>query len=110
MQSNPDSNTLSKHTVSFGLSLAICSIANALLVVVKETSPAVVAALKAITGHQWVSHAVLVLALFFLCGWLLALPNGGKGVRMAASRLLGIIVSGVVAGGLTIMGFYTLAD
>jgi len=106
MQNNP----ISKYTVSFGLSLALCSVANAVLVVVKESSPAVAAAFQKLTGHHWVTHSAVVVALFLLCGWLLALPNGGQGVRLAANRLLGFMVAGVVAGGLIIMGFYAFVD
>jgi hypothetical protein len=61
-------------------------------------------------GHHWVTHSAIVVALFLLCGWLFALPNGGQGVRMTAGRLLGIVAGGVVAGGLIIMGFYLIGD
>lgn len=101
-----ETNSLSKYTVSFGLSLALCSVVNALLVVVKEKSPAVATAMQKITGHHWITHSAFVVLLFFLCGWLFALPNGGQGPRLATNRLIGT----VVAGGLIIMGFYLFAD
>ncbi len=47
------SQPLSKSTVSFGLSLALCSVVNALLVVAKEKSPAVAAQMQKITGHHY---------------------------------------------------------
>jgi hypothetical protein len=105
-----DANPLSKYTVSFGLSLALCSVVNALLVVAKESSPAVAAAMQKMTGHHWVTHSAMVVLLFFLGGWLFALSNGGQGLRIAASRLIGIIVAGVMTGGIIIMGFYLIAD
>ena len=101
---------LSKYTVSFGLSLALCSVVNALLVVVKEKSPAVQALMQKITGHHWVTHSAVIVGLFILLGWLLALPNGGKGLPLAAGRLTGIIMGGLVTSGLIIMGFYLIAD
>jgi len=101
---------VSKYTVSFGLSLAFCSVVNALLVVAKEKSPAVAAHLQKITGHHWVTHSAFVVLLFFLCGWLFTLPNGGQGLRLTAGRLPGIVVAGVLTGGLIIMGFYLIAD
>lgn len=100
---------LSKYTVSFGLSLALCSIVNALLVVAKEKNLAVAGAMQKITGHHWVTHSVFVILLFCVCGWLFALPNGGQGLRLQASRLVGIIAAGVIAGGCIIMGFYLIA-
>ncbi|MGA2243848.1 MAG: hypothetical protein ABSH48_02520 [Verrucomicrobiota bacterium] len=105
-----ENQPLSKNTVAFGLSLALCSVLNALLVVIKEKSPAVAAAMKQMTGHHWVTHSALVVVLFLLCGWSLARLNVGQGLRLAANRLIGIVVAGVLAGGLIIMGFYLIAD
>lgn len=101
-----ENTSVSKSTVSFGLSLAICSVVNALLVVAKEKSPAVAAHLQKITGHHWVTHAAFIVLLFFLCGWLLGLAN----LKITTGRLLGIVTAGVLAGGLIIMGFYLVAD
>ena len=97
-------NTLSKHSVSFGLSLALCSLFNALLVVAKEKSPAVQSTMQKLTGHYWVTHAGLVLALFFVLGF--ALTN----ITSSVNRLIKAIVAGVVISGLIIVGFYLLAD
>jgi hypothetical protein len=105
-----ENNSLSKNTVSFGLALALCSVINALLVVVKEKSPAVAAAMQKITGHHWVTHSAFVVLLFVLCGWLFSLLNGGRGPQFAAGRVLGIVTAGVLAGGLIIIGFYLVAD
>jgi len=101
---------LSKYTVSFGVSLALCSVINALLVVLKEKSHAVSAALQKITGYQWLTHVAIVLFLFVFFGWFLAMANRGLGLKLASNRLLGIIVAGVVAGGVIITGFYLIAN
>ena len=50
---------LSKHTVSFGLALAIASVVNGVLVIAKEKSPAVQAAMQKLTGSHWVTHVVI---------------------------------------------------
>jgi len=97
---------VSKYTISFGLSVALASVINALLVVAKEKSPAVLAGLQKLTGQQWVSHVVIVLVLFAVFGWIFAKANGGRGVQMTANSLIGTLVSGVVIGGLMILGFY----
>jgi hypothetical protein len=103
-----DNPGISKYTASFGLSLAITSVASALLVIVKETCPAVMAGLKKLTGQHWESHSVLAVALFVVLGLALAQLNGGKGVRMTAGRLIFVLAGGVVIGGLLIAGFYLL--
>ena len=104
-----ENTSLSKYTISFGLSLALCSVLNALLVVLKETSRTVVAELQKTTGHQWVTHVAIVLVLFALLGWLFSLANHGQGLKLPAGRLTGIVVAGVVAGGLIITAFYLFA-
>jgi hypothetical protein len=101
---------LSKCTVSFGLSLALASVANGVLVAAKEKIPAVMAGMQALTGHHWVSHGAIVLGLFAVCGWLFARANGGQGFKMSVNGLIGVVASGVVAGGLIIMGFYLIGD
>ena len=99
---------VSKYTTSFGLSLALASVANALLVVAKESIPAVAAGMQKLTGHHWVTHSVIILGLFALFGWLLARAQGGRGINLSVNRLIATLVAGVVAGGLVILGFYLL--
>jgi hypothetical protein len=100
--------TLSKYTVSFGISLAITSVVNALLVIAKETHPTTVMAwMKKATGHHWATHSLLSLILFFALGLVLA---RGQGPKMTAANLVKIIVAGIAIGGLIILGFYLFLD
>jgi hypothetical protein len=96
-------NTLSKRTISFGLSLAICSLVNALLVIAKEKSPAVQSAMQKLTGHHWVTHALVVLVLFVILGFLFA------GVTISVNRLIKTIVGGIFLSGVIIIGFYLIS-
>jgi len=105
-----ETNSLSKYTVSFGLSLALCSVVNAVLVVIKEKSPAVQSGMQKMTGHHWITHSAFIVLLFLLCGWLFALPNSGRRPQVAAVKLARIVAAGVILGGLIIMGFYLFAD
>jgi hypothetical protein len=106
---NTENANLSKYTISFGLSLALASVLNALLVVAKEKIPSVTAGLQSLTGHHWVSHGAIILVLFAAFGWIFAQPNAGQGIRITASRLTGLVVLGVVIGGLIISVFYLTA-
>ena len=101
---------ISKHTTSFGLSLALCAVLNALLVIAKEKSKGVAAWMQKITGHHWTTHVVMVLVLFAIFGWCLAGTNGGQGPKTHVRRLTGIVVSGVVAGVFIVLAFYAIAD
>jgi hypothetical protein len=105
-----ENKSVSRYTVSFGLSLAICSVVNALLVIVKEKSPALQAALKKLTGHHWISHSAIVILLFIALGWLLAQAKGRAGFPMNLNTLNKIIVAGIILSGLLITGFYLIAD
>jgi hypothetical protein len=100
----------SKYTISFGLSLAITSLINSLLVIAKEKSPAVMTGLQKLTGHHWISHCAIILVLFTFFGWIFARANEGRGIQITANSLIRILVSGVVIGGLVIMGFYLVGD
>jgi membrane-bound metal-dependent hydrolase YbcI (DUF457 family) len=105
-----DKSNLNKYTVSFGLSLGIASIANALLVIAKESSPShVMPWMKKVTGHHWSTHCLIVLAIFLLLGWLFSRFNGGKGPRLSANGLILAVAGGVIVGCLTIVGFYVIA-
>jgi hypothetical protein len=103
MPVNPDNPKLSKYTVSFGASLALASVFNALLVVAKEKSPAVMAALQHLCGHHWISHAAIVVALFAAPGWLL---GQGRGVPVNPARLVVITIGGTAISAAIIFGFY----
>jgi hypothetical protein len=100
----------SKYTISFGLALALASVVNALLVVAKEKIPSVMTGLKSMTSHHWISHGVIVVGTFTVSGWILAQANGGRGLTMTVNRLVSLVVSGVVLGGLIIVSFYLIAD
>ena len=110
MKANLENTGVSKYTKSFGLSLALASVVNGLLVVAKEKSPAVQAGMQKLTGHHWVTHGVIILGIFAAGGWLFARPNGGQGIKMSTSRLIGTLVAGVVTGGIIILGFYLIGD
>lgn len=102
--------TVSKHTKSFGLSLALCAVLNALLVIAKEKSKAAEDWMQKMTGHHWMTHVAIILLLFAIVGWGFSRMNGGQGPKMAVNRLTGFVCSGVVAGIIIILVFYLIAD
>jgi hypothetical protein len=105
-----ENTPISKYTISFGLTLALASVINGLLVVAKEKIPAVLSEMQKLTGHHWVTHSVIILGLFAFFGWLFAQFNGGQGIRLTVNRLIGILVAGVATGGMIIVGFYLIGD
>jgi hypothetical protein len=105
-----ENSTLSKRSIGFGLALAVACVINALIVVVKEKSEAMMAGMKKITGHHWTTHSAIVILLFLGVGALLALVNGRRGIEMSAGRLIGIMASAVAGATLIIVGFYIFID
>ena len=105
-----ENTAVSKHTISFGLSVALCAVLNALLVIAKERSKGLEDSMQRITGHHWITHVAIILILFAICGWGIGRTNNGQGAKMPIDRLTGILCSGVVAGVLIVLGFYVIAD
>ncbi|MGP8201863.1 MAG: hypothetical protein ACLQU4_20420 [Limisphaerales bacterium] len=105
-----ENTAVSKHTISFGLSLALCAVLNALLVIAKEKSKAVEDWMQRMTGSHWVTHVAIVLAVFVVFGFVLAGMNRGQGPKTPLNRLTCIVCTGVIAGVLIVLGFYLVAD
>jgi hypothetical protein len=105
-----ENSQLSKNATSFGLAVALASAVNAVLVVIKEKSPAVESAMKNLTGHHWITHSVIVLGVFVLAGLIFSRANAGQGVKLTANSLLRTLVAGVATGAVIIFGFYLFAD
>jgi len=98
---------IGKYGSSFGLSFAITSLFSALLVVLKETSQhTVLAWMKAVTPHHWITHTLLDLILFVVLGLALAKANKGQGIKISPNRLNTVIVGAFVISGIIIAGFY----
>ncbi len=108
MTTDSGNNNVTRHTISFGISVAACSLVNVAIVIAKETSKAVNNWMQRVTGHHWITHLVFVLLLFAILGWGLA----GVGNRQnpgAVRRLTHWLVGCVIASLLILAGFYLLA-
>lgn len=98
----PANETVSASVSGFGISYAITSILNALLVVLKEGSEAVHDGMAAITGHHWVTHGQLDLIIFLVLGFLLS----RRDMAMSANALVTTVVGATVLSGLIIAGYF----
>jgi len=104
-----NSDTLGKYTVAYALSLAVVSVLNGLLVILKEThEESVLALMKRLTGHHWITHGIFVIIAFVVLGWLFSRANGGRGIQIPVPRLIGLLVAATVVGGALIAGFYLI--
>lgn len=92
-----EEKTAWKLVPGFGLSFLVVSLFNGLLVVAKETNEPLMAWMKALTGHHWITHGVFVLAGFFILGLILSKLDYGEG--WSGSRLAAMVATGVIVGG-----------
>ena len=104
-----ENSEINKYTRSFGLSFAITSGISALLIIIKESSEeGVLAAMKAITGHHWVTHGLINLIIFVVLGWAFSRADKSQGVKISANGLVSCIAGAVMISGVLIAGFYLL--
>jgi asparagine N-glycosylation enzyme membrane subunit Stt3 len=91
-----------RRTAGFGVAAAVAIIFSTLLTFAKESYPALNAAMKAATGHHWITHGVAVMAVFLILGWLLSKTN----IRMSGKRLAWKLVAATVLAGLGLIGWF----
>jgi len=98
--------TLDKKTVGFGLSVALMSILNSLLVILKEMNPPLKAGMAKAFGHHWTTHGIIVLTLFVVLG--LIFSSMVKTENWNANKLSNTIVGSVILGAACLATFYLL--
>ena len=94
------------YATSFGISLGLTSLFNALLVIIKEMNESTVLAWMNAAGHHWVTQGVLDLFVFVVLGYALA-RMGEKG-QFSPNPVIATAVGGVVVGALIIAGFFLM--
>jgi hypothetical protein len=99
-----ENSPMDKYTAGFGMSLAITSVLNAIILVIKEENDAVMKAMKAALGHHWTTHGTIVIIVFFVLGFIFS------GMRLETKfdshRMLKYIIWGVIIGGVITAGFF----
>jgi hypothetical protein len=100
------STTLDKTTIGFGLSAAVMSILNTLLVVFKELTPPFKAGMASAMGHHWTTHGVMVIVLFIVLGFVFS--GVVKPESWSGSRLGQTIAGSVILSAAALAAFYLL--
>ncbi len=96
---------VSPKIAGYALSYAITAIFSALLVVLKESNETVLEFMKALTGHHWITHGLLDIAVFIVLGIVLSRASS---VSMSGNALISTVVGATVVAGLIIAGFFGL--
>jgi hypothetical protein len=100
------STTLDKTTIGFGLSAAVMSILNTLLVIFKELTPPFKAGMASAMGHHWTTHGVMVIVLFIVLGFVFS--GVIKPASWSGSRLGQTIAGSVILSAAALAAFYLL--
>ncbi len=103
-----ETQTQVRRAWAFGWSVVIVSVLSSLLVVLKETSEATMALMKAASGHHWITHSIIVLVLFVVIGLALGFVDTKHGGNGALNGIAIAIVASTVIGGLILAGFNLL--
>ena len=99
-----EDSPMDKYAAGFGMSLAVTSVLNAIILVIKEENDAVMKALKAALGHHWTTHGVIVIVLFVVLGFVFSAMR--LETRFDSHRILKYIIWGVIIGGAITAGFF----
>ncbi|HQN57749.1 MAG TPA: hypothetical protein PLR24_10965 [Saprospiraceae bacterium] len=95
---------MDKYTAGFGLSLVVASFLNAIILIVKEKNTAVMSALKAALGHHWITHGLIVIAVFIILGFIFS--NMKLESKLNACKIQKYIIWSVIISGVIIAGFF----
>jgi hypothetical protein len=99
-----ENSPMDKYTAGFGMSLAITSVVNAIILVIKEKNDAVMSAMKAALGHHWTTHGVIVIIMFVVLGFVFSAMR--LETKFDSHRTLKYITWGVIIGGVITAGFF----
>src|SRR5687767_6216142 len=97
--------TRNNYIWSFGWSVVVVSLLSTLLVILKQLHAPTKAWMAGATGHHWITHSLIVLALFAVVGFGLGKMSRTTTAGRFNSVAVAIIVSTIVSG-LILAGFF----
>lgn len=97
---------IANYVSGFGFSFLFTSILSTLLLIAKEENAALKDGMKALSGHHWTTHGILVVALFLILG--VVLSRFHLEAKWSENKLIPIILTGAFTGLLVIGGFFLL--
>ena len=92
--------TLDRTTAAFGLSAAVAIVFNAALTIVKDSYDPLNGFMAKLTGHHWITHGLVVIAVFLVVGW--ALSRSEATGRLSDTSVIGSVVLASVLSGAAI--------
>ena len=90
-------STLDRVSAAFATSAVVTILFNAALTIVKDSSEPLAAFMAKLTGHHWITHGIIVIAVFLILGWALARSDAPR--RIGDTRLVEWLIGSTVVGG-----------
>lgn len=90
-------STLDRVSAAFAASAVVTILFNAALTIVKDASEPLHDFMARLTGHHWITHGIVVLAVFLILGWVLARTDAVR--RIGDTRLVEWLIGSTVVGG-----------
>jgi magnesium-transporting ATPase (P-type) len=95
---------MNKYALGFGLSLVVTNLLNAVILIVKEVSASVMDVMKAVLGHHWMTHAVLLLFVFVVLGAFFSIYE--VGAKWDSRKMMFYIIGSVIISVVIITVFF----
>ncbi len=92
---DPGQDMLSPSSVAFGLAAVVTIVFNTVLALVKDAYGPLNAAMAALTGHHWITHSLVDIAVFLLLGFIFR----SAGARFGGQRLALLLIAACLVGG-----------
>lgn len=100
--------TRSRYTLGFGYAAAITALASGVLTIAKEKHEPLLAWMKSVSVHHWVTHGIAVLMLFAILGLVLSMRGSDTDPEPAYGRLATMLAAATVLGGALVGVLYLL--
>ena len=97
---------LSSTTTAFALSAAITVLFSTALAWVKDAYHPLNSFMNSLTGHNWTTHGLVDVTLFFGLGLLFSKTKFGRGI--SSRKLISFLVEAVVVAGIGLFAWYAL--
>ncbi|QQG37922.1 MAG: hypothetical protein HYS26_04840 [Candidatus Kaiserbacteria bacterium] len=95
---------LSAKSAGYALAAIVAIVGNTLLTIAKESYEPLLQAMKAALGHHWTTHGVVIVASFFILGYLFS--RWPAVARMSGTMLAIVLVIATILSGVGLFVFF----
>jgi hypothetical protein len=101
---NSDNSKMGRVSVGFAMAASVTVIFSTALAWVKDAYKPLNSLMNAIAWHNWITHGLIDVILFFGLGLIFSKTN--RAGRIASNRLISFLVTAVAAAGIGLFAWY----